>query len=132
MYTLFESAANALSFFLLFFLTFFSFLYFAEKDVARTDRRQPFYAEEDGPNCRTLREMLITYTFYDFDIGYVQGMSDLLAPIYAVMQEKTAAFWCFVNLMKRMVRIARFDDGSREGAHLALQSAAISTKTSMA
>jgi len=37
--------------------------------------------------------------------GYVQGMSDLCSPIYVVMngdEEKT--FWCFVQVMDRMVR----------------------------
>jgi len=34
----------------------------------------------------------------------VQGMSDLLSPIYAVMQDDAAAFWGFVGFMERMER----------------------------
>ncbi|KAF8902082.1 rab-GTPase-TBC domain-containing protein [Gymnopilus junonius] len=47
--------------------------------------------------------ILLTYNFYEKDLGYVQGMSDLCAPIYIVMtggEEMT--FWCFVEVMNRM------------------------------
>lgn len=38
--------------------------------------------------------------------GYVQGMSDLCAPIYVVMGgEPEMTFWCFVEVMSRMVRL---------------------------
>jgi hypothetical protein len=36
-------------------------------------------------------------------IGYVQGMSDLLAPVFVVMRDEVTAFWAFVGFMKRMV-----------------------------
>ena len=63
--------------------------------------------------------MLLTYLEYDKpstssrantsnphpqNLGYVQGMSDLLAPIYAVMQDDAIAFWAFVGFMRRMSR----------------------------
>lgn len=36
--------------------------------------------------------------------GYVQGMSDLCAPIYVVMGgEPEMTFWCFAEVMNRMV-----------------------------
>ena len=39
------------------------------------------------------------------DEGYVQGMSDLCAPIYVIMKgDEVMTFWCFVALMERMVR----------------------------
>lgn len=39
------------------------------------------------------------------DEGYVQGMSDLCAPLYVVMDaEEELIFWCFVEVMNRMVR----------------------------
>ena len=50
-----------------------------------------------------MKDMLLTYNEYNRDLGYVQGMSDLLAPIYAVMQDDAIAFWGFVGFMNRMV-----------------------------
>jgi hypothetical protein len=47
--------------------------------------------------------ILLTYNFYDKDLGYVQGMSDLCAPLYVVMDaEEELTFWCFVEVMNRM------------------------------
>ncbi|EDN93151.1 hypothetical protein SS1G_09016 [Sclerotinia sclerotiorum 1980 UF-70] len=51
-----------------------------------------------------LKDMLLTYNEYNRDLGYVQGMSDLLAPIYAVMQDDAIAFWGFQHFMERMER----------------------------
>ncbi|RMZ91971.1 hypothetical protein DV736_g776, partial [Chaetothyriales sp. CBS 134916] len=38
------------------------------------------------------------------NLGYVQGMSDLLSPLYAVFQDDALAFWAFVSFMRRMSR----------------------------
>uniref|UniRef100_A0A1B0DJW6 TBC1 domain family member 15 n=1 Tax=Phlebotomus papatasi TaxID=29031 RepID=A0A1B0DJW6_PHLPP len=73
-----------------------------EKDVKRTDRTHEFFAGDDNPNLETLHELLMTYVMYNFDLGYVQGMSDLLAPILYVMQNEKDAFWCFVGFMDRV------------------------------
>jgi hypothetical protein len=51
-----------------------------------------------------LKDMLLTYNEYNRDLGYVQGMSDLLAPIYAVLQDDALAFWAFKCFMDRMER----------------------------
>ena len=70
-----------------------------------------------------LGSILLTYNFYDADLGmasvhsygmkwlmrgilgYVQGMSDLCAPIYIVTDaDEELTFWCFVAVMNRMVR----------------------------
>ncbi|XP_057376662.1 TBC1 domain family member 15-like [Daphnia carinata] len=73
-----------------------------EKDVNRTDRTIPFYAGENNANVSTLRDVLMTYMMYDFDLGYVQGMSDLLAPLLYVLDDEVDAFWCFVAYMERV------------------------------
>ncbi|KAI9827993.1 MAG: hypothetical protein M1819_006836 [Sarea resinae] len=90
-----------------------------EKDVHRTDRHLPLFAGEDIPHpdpdspfadagtnvhLEQMKDMLLTYNEYNRDLGYVQGMSDLLAPIYAVMQDDAVAFWGFVGFMERMER----------------------------
>lgn len=93
---------------------------YIEKDVHRTDRNIPLFAGEDIPHpdpdspfaeigtnvhMEQLKDMLLTYNEYNRDLGYVQGMSDLLAPIYAVMQDDAVAFWGFVGFMDRMVSL---------------------------
>ena len=52
----------------------------------------------------------MTYVMYNFDLGYVQGMSDLLAPILYVMDgNEVDAFWCFVGFMDRVKANFDFD-----------------------
>ncbi|KAK3670940.1 GTPase activating protein [Recurvomyces mirabilis] len=90
-----------------------------EKDVHRTDRHIPLFAGEDIPHpdpdspfaeagtnvhLEQMKDMLLTYNEYNRDLGYVQGMSDLLAPIYAIEQDDAVAFWGFVKFMERMER----------------------------
>lgn len=59
-----------------------------EKDVKRTDRTQEYFAGDENPNLGILQDILMTYVMYNFDLGYVQGMSDLLAPILCVMNNE--------------------------------------------
>ncbi|XAR53249.1 hypothetical protein NMG60_11021721 [Bertholletia excelsa] len=73
-----------------------------EKDVVRTDRSLSFYDGDENPNVNLLRDILLTYSFYNFDLGYCQGMSDLLSPILFVMRDESESFWCFVALMERL------------------------------
>ncbi|XP_034443027.1 TBC1 domain family member 15 isoform X1 [Hippoglossus hippoglossus] len=73
-----------------------------EKDVNRTDRTNRFYEGIDNPGLVLLNDILMTYCMYDFDLGYVQGMSDLLSPILFVMENEVDAFWCFVSFMDQM------------------------------
>ncbi|KAK9269360.1 hypothetical protein L1049_001131 [Liquidambar formosana] len=73
-----------------------------EKDVVRTDRSLSFYDGDDNSNVNLLRDILLTYSFYNFDLGYCQGMSDLLSPILFVMKDESESFWCFVALMERL------------------------------
>lgn len=75
-----------------------------EKDVNRTDRNHPFFEGEHNPNVTLLHDILMTYVMYNFDLGYVQGMSDLLAPILYVTQHEATAFWCFVGYMNMVYR----------------------------
>uniref|UniRef100_A0A8C7L231 TBC1 domain family, member 15 n=1 Tax=Oncorhynchus kisutch TaxID=8019 RepID=A0A8C7L231_ONCKI len=73
-----------------------------EKDVNRTDRTNRFYEGIDNPGLVLLHDVLMTYCMYDFDLCYVQGMSDLLSPILYVMDNEVDAFWCFVSFMDQM------------------------------
>lgn len=71
-----------------------------EKDVQRTDRSVEYFSGENNPNLGRLQDILMTFVMYNFDVGYVQGMSDLLAPILCVMQDESDSFWCFVGFME--------------------------------
>ncbi|XP_020208968.1 GTPase-activating protein gyp7 isoform X2 [Cajanus cajan] len=54
--------------------------------------------------------ILEAYALYDSDIGYCQGMSDLLSPIISVISEDYEAFWCFVGFMKKARQNFRLDE----------------------
>ncbi|XP_067420114.1 TBC1 domain family member 15 isoform X2 [Emydura macquarii macquarii] len=73
-----------------------------EKDVNRTDRTNKFYEGQNNPGLILLHDILMTYCMYDFDLGYVQGMSDLLSPVLYVMENEVDAFWCFVSYMDQL------------------------------
>ncbi|KAE8719702.1 NagB/RpiA/CoA transferase-like superfamily protein [Hibiscus syriacus] len=54
--------------------------------------------------------ILEAYAVYDPEIGYCQGMSDLLSPIISVIPEDYEAFWCFVGFMKKARHNFRLDE----------------------
>ncbi|XP_065858479.1 rab GTPase-activating protein 22-like [Euphorbia lathyris] len=54
--------------------------------------------------------ILEAYALYDPETGYCQGMSDLLSPIIAVMEDDCDAFWCFTNFMKKTRYNFRLDE----------------------
>lgn len=65
--------------------------------------------------CRILHAsrlvaILEAYALHDPEIGYCQGMSDLLSPIVAVMTEDHEAFWCFVRFMRKARHNFRLDE----------------------
>jgi TBC1 domain family member 15 len=112
-----------------------------EKDVVRTDSASKFFTSsssttvasaEDAndtnhrdhgsqlaidasikacPRWRELRDILLTYSMYRLDIGYVQGMSDIASAIHqmvctsdnSLLQSdedlESWSFWLFVNYM---------------------------------
>lgn len=82
-----------------------------EKDIGRTDRSHPYYMGDNNPNVALLQDILMTYVMLNFDLGYVQGMSDLLSPILFVMKNEVDAFWCFVGFMDRVASNFEFDQG---------------------
>ncbi|KAI8093217.1 rab-GTPase-TBC domain-containing protein [Halteromyces radiatus] len=102
-----------------------------DKDVHRTDRNIDFFAGEDLPNpdpqmavgtnanLEIMKDILVTYNFHNTTLGYVQGMSDLCAPMFVGMGDEAMAFWGFVKFMDR-VQSNFFTDQS--GMHRQLKS----------
>lgn len=80
---------------------------FEGEDIPHPDPDSPFAEVGTNVHLEQMKDMLLTYNEYNKDLGYVQGMSDLLAPIYAVMQDDALAFWGFVKFMERMVTSIR-------------------------
>ncbi|KAI8972308.1 rab-GTPase-TBC domain-containing protein [Pilobolus umbonatus] len=82
-----------------------------DKDVHRTDRTQDAFKEDDLPNPDTsvtdrtnanlevMKDVLVSYNYYKTELGYVQGMSDLLAPLLIAMEDEAMAFWGFSGFM---------------------------------
>lgn len=101
-----------------------------EKDVHRTDRNIGIFMDSDTPHpdpdsrfaengtnlhLEQLKDMLITYNEYNQNLGYIQGMSDLMSPLYVVLQDDAVAFWAFCGFMRRMERnFLRDQSGMRQ------------------
>lgn len=45
--------------------------------------------------------ILLNYAVSHPDINYIQGMSDLLAPLLSTLRDEALSYWCFVNLMEQ-------------------------------
>ena len=66
-------------------------------------------------NMEIMKDILVSYNFHNTELGYVQGMSDLLAPIYVAMGTEEMAFWCFVQFMDRVESNFYMDQSGMHG-----------------
>uniref|UniRef100_A0A8C6WP20 TBC1 domain family, member 16 n=1 Tax=Neogobius melanostomus TaxID=47308 RepID=A0A8C6WP20_9GOBI len=91
-----------------------------DKDVVRTDRSNQFFQGENNPNVEIMRRILLNYAVFNPDMGYCQGMSDLVAPLLSEIQDESDTFWCFVGLMENTIFISspRDDDMERQLMYL--------------
>ncbi|XP_070690030.1 small G protein signaling modulator 1 [Pempheris klunzingeri] len=85
-----------------------------EKDVQRCDRNYWYFTPA---NLEKLRNIMCSYIWRHLDIGYVQGMCDLLAPLLVILDDEALAFSCFTELMKRMNQ--NFPHGGAMDTHFA-------------
>nr|XP_061803895.1 small G protein signaling modulator 1-like [Nerophis lumbriciformis] len=85
-----------------------------EKDVQRCDRNYWYFTPA---NLEKLRNIMCSYIWRHLDIGYVQGMCDLLAPLLVILDDEAIAFSCFTELMKRMNQ--NFPHGGAMDTHFA-------------
>ncbi|KAM3610600.1 uncharacterized protein V6R79_006465 [Siganus canaliculatus] len=85
-----------------------------EKDVQRCDRNYWYFTPA---NLEKLRNIMCSYIWRHLDIGYVQGMCDLLAPLLVILDDEAMAFSCFTELMKRMNQ--NFPHGGAMDSHFA-------------
>uniref|UniRef100_A0ABM5EMM9 Small G protein signaling modulator 2 isoform X2 n=1 Tax=Pogona vitticeps TaxID=103695 RepID=A0ABM5EMM9_9SAUR len=85
-----------------------------DKDVQRCDRNYWYFTDE---NLEKLRNIMCSYVWEHLDVGYVQGMCDLLAPLMVILDKDELAYSCFTQLMKRMSQ--NFPNGSAMDTHFA-------------
>uniref|UniRef100_A0A8B9JYM0 Small G protein signaling modulator 1b n=1 Tax=Astyanax mexicanus TaxID=7994 RepID=A0A8B9JYM0_ASTMX len=85
-----------------------------DKDVQRCDRNYWYFTTT---NLEKLRNIMCSYVWQHLDIGYVQGMCDLLAPLLVILDDEAMAFSCFTELMKRMNQ--NFPHGGAMDTHFA-------------
>uniref|UniRef100_A0AAZ3PQW0 Small G protein signaling modulator 1-like n=1 Tax=Oncorhynchus tshawytscha TaxID=74940 RepID=A0AAZ3PQW0_ONCTS len=85
-----------------------------EKDVQRCDRNYWYFTPA---NLEKLRNIMCSYIWQHLEIGYVQGMCDLLAPLLVILDDEAMAYSCFTELMKRMNQ--NFPHGGAMDTHFA-------------
>ncbi|CDY64485.1 BnaCnng43980D [Brassica napus] len=95
---------------------------YSPSQAAVSDKKARGIATEVGLNdyehlepCRIFHAarlvgILEAYAVYDPEIGYCQGMSDLLSPLIAVIEDDALAFWCFVGFMSKARHNFRLDE----------------------
>ncbi|XP_035691195.1 small G protein signaling modulator 2-like isoform X9 [Branchiostoma floridae] len=85
-----------------------------DKDVARCDRNYPYFTTI---NLEKLRNIMCTYVWEHMEVGYVQGMCDLAAPLLVILDDEAKTYSCFCQLMKRMSQ--NFPHGGAMDTHFA-------------
>uniref|UniRef100_U3FJK1 Small G protein signaling modulator 2 isoform 2 n=1 Tax=Callithrix jacchus TaxID=9483 RepID=U3FJK1_CALJA len=85
-----------------------------DKDVQRCDRNYWYFTP---PNLERLRDIMCSYVWEHLDMGYVQGMCDLLAPLLVTLDNDQLVYSCFSHLMKRMSQ--NFPNGGAMDMHFA-------------
>ncbi|XP_073472794.1 small G protein signaling modulator 2 isoform X1 [Aquarana catesbeiana] len=85
-----------------------------DKDVQRCDRNYWYFTPD---NLEKLRNIMCSYVWEHLDVGYVQGMCDLLAPLMVILNNDMLAYSCFTQLMKRMSQ--NFPNGGAMDTHFA-------------
>ncbi|XP_076802337.1 small G protein signaling modulator 1-like isoform X3 [Clavelina lepadiformis] len=71
-----------------------------EKDVHRCDRNHSYFSE--SRNLDKLRNVICSYVWCHMEVGYLQGMCDIAAPLLVVLDNESLVYSSFVLLMKRL------------------------------
>lgn len=85
-----------------------------DKDVQRCDRNYWYFTTE---NLDKLRNVMCTYVWEHLDMGYMQGMCDLVAPLLVIFDDEGTTYSCFCHLMERMS--SNFPNGGAMDTHFA-------------
>ena len=75
-----------------------------KKDVPRTDRKEEYFSGDDNIHLTWLHDILVTYAVFHPQVGYAQGMNDILSMILYVMDDEADAYNCFSGYMAAVHR----------------------------
>jgi hypothetical protein len=67
-----------------------------------------YFAGDTNPNLLVLTDILVTICLENEDVPYVQGMSDILAPMLMILDGEAIAYACFKS---NLVRLLPYFDG---------------------
>ncbi len=67
--------------------------------MPRTDRKGSYFSDDKPHRLQWLNDILVTYAVFHPEVGYAQGMNDVLSMILAVMDHEADAYWCFQNYL---------------------------------
>ena len=87
-----------------------------KQDINRTDRTNPIFVDFNKPGLQLLMRLLTAYATYNPEIGYIQGMNDLMVPIFFlfisfddesmpicdVNEHEYMVFWCFHYFLSKL------------------------------
>ncbi|XP_062504389.1 small G protein signaling modulator 1-like isoform X2 [Corticium candelabrum] len=72
-----------------------------DKDVVRCDRNYSYF--ENAENLVKLRNVLMTYVWDGrLNPGYIQGMCDIVAPLFVVLDDEVMVWNCFQILLTKL------------------------------
>lgn len=96
-----------------------------DKDVARTDRNHAAFSDDRSDKLVQMRRLLLTYSFFNFDIGYCQGMSDLIAVLLLLYNNESEVFAVFKMIMVKCA--GNFFNGEKHTMALQLRAVEVLT-----
>ncbi|KAJ3318144.1 hypothetical protein HDU76_000923, partial [Blyttiomyces sp. JEL0837] len=71
-----------------------------KRDIPRTFPKLDMFKDEGGPGQTSLYNLLKTYSIYDSECGYCQGLSFVVAPLLLQNMSEVEAFALLVRLME--------------------------------
>lgn len=69
-----------------------------EKDIYRTHSDSPTFSKNIN-FIKMLKEVLISYSVYDIEIGYVQGLNMIAGVLLFHIKSAEQTFWTLVEMM---------------------------------
>ena len=71
--------------------------------MLKSSTLMPYVVFVAPPNLEKLRNIITTYVWDNLDVGYMQGMCDIVAPLLVVFNDEAITHSCFAYLMERML-----------------------------